>query len=113
MEIQESKTDDISLLTLRGRLDGQTSTSAQERIVAIIDQGATRVVLNLGAVEYISSAGLRVFMTAARRLKAANGRLVFCELQEDTRELFEIAGLTELFSICSTQDDALKKIREN
>jgi anti-anti-sigma factor len=112
MDIQELKSDGVLILTFQGRLDGLTSNIAQERIAALLDRGETRVIIDLGQVEYISSIGLRVFMTAGKRLKSANGKLAFCSLQDWAMELFEIAGFASLFSVYLTREEALEKMKE-
>lgn len=111
MEIIESKTNDILVLTFKGRLDANHADAAQERVVALIDQGETRLVADLSQLEYISSAGLRVLMVAAKKLRSCNGKIVLCSLVDPIKEIFDIAGLNAIFSTYAGREEALKSFR--
>lgn len=110
MEMQESKSGSSLVISFQGRLDGANSQAAQERMNAALDRGETSVLVNMSKLDYVSSAGLRVFMSAGKRLRASSGTLAFCELQDFARELFEIAGFTSLFPVYNTQGEALQSL---
>lgn len=65
------------------------------------------LVLDLSAVEYVSSAGLRIFMLASRAVKPRLGRLALVGLQPVVREIFEISKFSLLFPIHDRIEDAL------
>jgi anti-anti-sigma factor len=67
-------------------------------------------VLDLSRLEYISSAGLRVLMIAAREAKARQGKLIAVALQPVVREIFEISKFTLVFQLFDSVQDALKQI---
>ncbi len=113
MEILESKSGGALVLAIKGRVDAQSSAAAQQQILSLLDRGETRLVLDLSGLGYVSSAGLRVFMTAGKRLNSVKGKLAFCSLQEGTSELFEIAGFTSLFPIFPTVEEAVREITKS
>ena len=98
MQITEDRIGDVLVVDVKGRLDSATSPAFETFLLKKIDGGDTRVVLDLAALEYVSSAGLRVFMMAARRLKVVQGRVAVCALQPSVQEVFEISGFTSLFA---------------
>jgi anti-anti-sigma factor len=110
MELELSKNGEVTTLSLRGRLDAATSAAAQEQVLRIIDEGNLKLIMDLAQVSYVSSAGLRVFMTAGKRVKGKNGKMIFCSLQEQTKELFEFAGFSSIFVTCATQAEALQSL---
>lgn len=110
MELEQTKNGDVTTLSLKGRLDAATSAAAQEQILRIIDEGNLKLIVDLAHLGYVSSAGLRIFMTAGKRVKGKNGKMVFCSLQEQTKELFEFAGFTSIFITCATQAEALQSL---
>ncbi|HNY11709.1 MAG TPA: STAS domain-containing protein, partial [Candidatus Wallbacteria bacterium] len=59
-----------------------------------------------------SSAGLRVFLAVAKKLKAVNGRFVFVGMQEHVREVFDLTGLLHVFTLCDREEDAIKSLNE-
>jgi anti-sigma B factor antagonist len=111
MDIREERKEGFLILSLEGRLDANNSKSFEEKVLNVIEQGETRFVIDLTQVDYVSSAGLRVFLLASKRLSPARGKIVPCSLQEPVREVFDIVGLYSIFSICKSQDEALKLLR--
>ncbi len=108
MQVDQSKNGEVTTLALTGRLDAATSGPAQDEILRVIEAGASKLIIDLANLDYVSSAGLRIFITAGKKVKAASGKLVFCNLQDYTKELFEIAGFNSLFTIYPTHSEALQ-----
>ena len=111
MNITERKTGDIVTLSLSGRLDTTTAKAFEDRILAHIESGERRIAIDLAELEYISSAGLRVFLLAAKRLDSAQGRIALCALPEPIREVFDIAGFISIFAIYDSHQEALKDLQ--
>jgi anti-anti-sigma factor len=59
--------------------------------------------VDFGGVSYISSAGLRVLLVAAKRLRAGRGTLVLCALGDPVRQVFDLAGFLPLFTVEATR----------
>jgi anti-sigma B factor antagonist len=110
MEITERRTAEIVTLSLSGKLDTTTAKTFEEKILAQIESGERRIVIDLAQVDYISSAGLRVFVLAAKRLNIANGKMVLCSLKDPVKEVFDIAGFSSIFSIHGSEDEATKHL---
>ena len=89
------------------RLDGGSSPAFEQELEQYIEAGDRLFVLDLSGLEFISSAGLRVLMVVARRLKACGGRLVLCSLQKPIREAFDISGYSTIFDVFPTYDEAV------
>jgi anti-anti-sigma factor len=83
----------------------------EDKILAVIDEGERQLVIDLSQLNYVSSAGLRVFLLASKRLSPAGGKLVLCSLQEPVKEVFEIVGFFSILSILGSRDEALKSFR--
>ena len=110
MEIAESTIDKTTIVALIGNLDSMTSGQAQGRINGLIDGGVRSMVLDLGPLDYASSAGLRVFLTTAKKIQSHGGKFALSGAQEQIRELFRISGFGTLFSIFASVDDAVADI---
>ena len=76
MTIHETTQDGISIIAPQGRIDTTTSGDVDEALRRTVDGGARSVLVDFAAVDYISSAGLRVFLVVAKRMKDLGGRLV-------------------------------------
>jgi len=111
MDIYEERKDGFLVLGLEGRLDATNSKMFEDKILAVIDEGERQLVIDLSQLNYVSSAGLRVFLLASKRLSPAGGKLVLCSLQEPVKEVFEIVGFFSILSILGSKDEALKSFR--
>lgn len=107
MELKESSEGGQTVVELIGRLDSNTSKAVEDRLAALLDGGVKAMVLDFAALEYVSSAGLRVLLVVAKRMKAAQGRLAICGLRPEVREVFEISGFSKIFSIFPAKAEAL------
>ena len=123
MEITECQTGDIVTLCLCGKLDTIGAKAFEEKILTRIESGTRFFVIDVSQLEYIGSAGLRVFIVASKRLNGVNGKIVLCGFkktipyytlnrpQDPVREAFDIAGFSTIFSSYGSQDDAIKNLQ--
>ena len=123
MDITECQTGDIVTLCLCGKLDTISAKSFEEKILTRIESGTRFFVIDVSQLEYIGSAGLRVFIVASKRLNGVNGKIVLCGFkktipyytlnrpQDPVREAFDIAGFSTIFSSYGSQDDAIKNLQ--
>jgi anti-anti-sigma factor len=108
MDISEDRKADAVVLALSGKLDATTAKTFEDKILGVIGSGAQRVVVDLAQLEYVSSSGLRVFLLAAKRLQATNGKISLCGLQDHIRQVFDLAGFSSILSIYGSRDEAIK-----
>lgn len=109
MEVVEKRQNGICVLGLLGRLDSNTSPEFEKKIFGVIEDGTRNVIVDFESLDYISSAGLRVLLKAAKELKRSDGKIVLCSMKEYIKEVFEIAGFVSLFPIVSSVGDAIKQ----
>ncbi len=107
MLISVKTTNEVKVLAFEGRLNAQTSPDAQQQLTRLIEEGENRFLVNFEKLDYISSAGLRVLLAAAKQLKEIDGELRICRLNDVVREVFEISGFTTIFKVFGSESDAL------
>lgn len=111
MEVFESKKDGILTLALKGRLDAVTAPSFRETIMAFIDdQREYRILLDCVNMDYVSSAGIRVFFEVIFRLQDLSGKLGCYGVTGNVRKIFSLADLTSEMVVFASQEEALKNI---
>jgi len=110
MEIGEERTAGALVIVPVGRVDSVSSGELERHVVTRLDAGERRVVIDMAGVEYISSAGLRVLLVAAKRLKPPAGALVLCGLGPGVRTVLELAGFTSLFAVEPARAQALARV---
>lgn len=107
MEITQTQHGDLLIMNLTGRLDAHTSKPFEERLMLTIDEGHQSVLVDFSQLDYISSAGLRVLLLAARKLSEVNGKIALCNLKPSIKTVFDIAGFSSVFSIFTTREEAI------
>jgi anti-anti-sigma factor len=109
MNIQQSTREGVTIVAPAGRIDTTTSGALEDAIRRVVDGGARDVVIDFGSAEYISSAGLRVFLVLAKRMRDLQGRLVLCAMSEPVRQVFHLAGFMPLFRVEPSKEAALAR----
>lgn len=107
MEITAHPHAAATVLALNGRLDGLTSPALEGAINAQLAAGQARLVFDCALLSYVSSAGLRVFLSAAKKAQAAGGKVAFSTLQASVAEIFELSGFNNLFALHASTADAV------
>lgn len=97
----------VTLVAFVGSLDSNTSPEAQQAVDGVLAGGARKVVIDCTALDYISSAGLRVLLGAAKRLGGA-GALRLFGLNQTVREVFDISGFSKILAVFNTEAEALR-----
>jgi anti-anti-sigma factor len=113
MDIAETRQGLVFVVAPAGRADSTTSDALEQALTKAIDAGELRLVVDLEGVSYISSAGLRVLLIVAKRLKTQRGTLVLCALTDAVRQVFDLAGFLPLFLVEPTRDLAVARCGAN
>ncbi len=108
MHITTRTERDVTIVALAGKLDSNTSPQAQQALDGILASGGQKMVVDFTALDYVSSAGLRVLLATAKRLSGAGGALHLFGLNETVREVFDISGFSTILAVYATEADALK-----
>lgn len=110
MEVTIKQENNATVASVDGRLDAVSAPELERQLSAAIDAGQKSMILDLGGLEYISSAGLRVILTTAKRVKTAQGKLVLCNIRDTVMQIFEISGFCSILNIAENRESALKQI---
>ena len=102
---------DAYLVSLSGQLNSGNSANAEDEILRLISEGNTKLLLDFTNLDYISSAGLRVVLVTAKRIKAERGRLILFGMQPQVREVFEISGFLNILDVVENRADADSKLK--
>jgi anti-anti-sigma factor len=108
MKLETETIDSVAVVTCEGTLDTNTSSEAQVYLNNLLDEGASKVVVNFENVDFVSSAGLRILLATAKRLTGSGGDLRICGLNEAVNEVFEISGFSTILDVFSSQEEALQ-----
>lgn len=111
MNIETVVQDGITIVTVAGRMDATTVSSFNEECQKQLQSGVGRFIIDLGGLEYISSAGLRGILTMGKACKASRATLAFCSMQTMVADMFKLSGFTSILTVYPTLDEALAGMR--
>ena len=107
LTISPARQAEFMVISLVGRIDASNSKDLEEQCLELISSGETKMVFDLTEVNYVSSAALRVFLLAAKRISVAKGSVRLCGLSTTLQDVFDISGFSKLFVITVTLQEAL------
>ncbi len=93
---------ELSTIQPPQRLDSSSSRDFERELLSVIERGGHFIVLDFTNLEFISSAGLRVILSVAKRLKAIGGGLAICSLKWYVKEIFDTTGCSDILDIFPT-----------
>jgi anti-anti-sigma factor len=110
MEIETRKQENATVVSVTGKMDAVSSPELEKELSQLMAEGEKDFVIDLGELDYISSAGLRVILATAKRLKEKEGKILLASLQDMVKEVFEISGFSAIIPIYESVESALNHV---
>ncbi len=105
--------DRAEIVHLHGYLDAHTASQFERDLRVIIEQGATHVIVDFEHLDYISSAGLGVFMVFIEDIRKQGGDILLAAMRDNVFSVFDLLGFQVLFRIFPTVDEAMAALSNN
>jgi anti-anti-sigma factor len=102
---------DVSVVHVAGSVDGLTSEDLQRVFTSEVEAGHHKLVADFDAVDYTSSAGLRVLLATLKQTRSRNGDLRLAAPRPEVRKVLDLSGFTGILSVFNTVDDAVRSFR--
>lgn len=112
VEINRKNEAGTEVLTVKGEVDASSSIDLDQAIAGCVQTGATRILIDCTGLEYISSAGLGVFMSYVEEFREKGVRMVLFGLNNRVAHTFSLLGLADLMDIASDRSTADSKLHE-
>jgi anti-sigma B factor antagonist len=96
-----------TVVTVHGEIDVATSPTLRERLIDLVNGGATQLVLDLEAVDFLDSTGLGTIVSLLKRVRTHGGDLRLVCTEARIRRLFQITGLDKAVPLHASVDDAI------
>ena len=97
IEIKEQEGKFVA--TFNGRLDTPAAIKAQQEISPLLENADKEIILDCTPLEYISSSGLRLFLTIRKETAAKGGKVIITNINDEIRKVFTMTGFFNLFEI--------------
>lgn len=108
MQIKTRQAYDVLVVDMVGRLDSKTAGYGNDEMVRIVKGDCKKVLINLENLEFVTSAGLRVLLIAAKLLQSAKGQLKLCSANEAVEQVLETCGFKSLLQLYPNEAAAIK-----
>ena len=102
MEIRPEREGKKTIACIRGRLDAGSAPEFQKALLELIDQGEHTLILDLSALDYISSAGLRSILVVAKRVRMEKGEFSVAALKTEVKQVFDMSGFCSIMPVFDT-----------
>ena len=110
LEVNAIKENEVVIVKLLGNLDTNTAPDAETEINKWLEKGELKMIISLEKTNYVSSAGLRIFLATAKKITASGGVLKLCSANDVVQEILDISGFSTILDIKKTEEDALNDI---
>ncbi|HET9443417.1 MAG TPA: STAS domain-containing protein [Acidimicrobiales bacterium] len=107
LDLDVTEHNGTAVLAVKGEVDVYTAPRLREKLVELVTQGKHRIVVDLEGVEFLDSTGLGVLVGGLKRVRSHNGDLSLVCTQHRILKVFEITGLTKVFSIHDNVESAV------
>jgi anti-sigma B factor antagonist len=105
--LELSERDNWAVLAVNGEVDVYTAPRLRERLIELVSEGRHKIVVDLEGVDFLDSTGLGVLVGGLKRVRSHDGDLVLVCTKNRILKVFEITGLTKVFAIHDTVDQAV------
>jgi anti-sigma B factor antagonist len=105
MDIQTDHSRSATVVTLSGDLDSRTAPVVQDAVLPLVTDGS-RLIIDLSAVPYMSSAGLRTLLLVYRQAQQQRSAIVLVGLAADVRDVLDSTGFLSSFMVCDSMEEA-------
>lgn len=109
MEIREEQAGEAVVLVPLARVDSSTAKAFEARVLAAVNAGAPKILIDFAELDYISSAGLRVVLVGAKMTRGGR-KFALCGMKPNIREIFDVSGFAKILAIYSDRAAALSAI---
>jgi anti-sigma B factor antagonist len=109
---EEQVDTDRHVVAVRGEIDLFTAPELKQVLTEAIEQGRSRMVVDLGETTFLDSTALGVLIGAVKRLRSRDGALAIVNTDANISKTFEITGLDQIFTILPSRDEALRALDE-
>jgi anti-sigma B factor antagonist len=109
LEVYEK--DGIEVVYPEGELDSYTAPKLRELLIDLVSRKNYHLVVSLEKVEFVDNRGLGVLIGGLKRVRAHDGALVVVCTQERIRRIFRITGLTKVFGLHESVDEAIEELK--
>lgn len=109
-ELIEEFKGDVLVIRIKGRLDSVSSPNAEKKVFDLINDGSLKIILDIGGVNYVSSAGMRMLLATTKKIRTLSGKLCVCSMIPNVLDVLKMSGFDHILELYPTEEEALKHL---
>ena len=110
LRIDQTHSGQVCIVSLGGRIDSSNAAEVMTQLNNLLSSGEKTILVDFAAVLYLTSAAFRVLLVATDEAERKVARIALCNLAGQVRELFEMGGLLEVFTVHGSREEALAQL---
>ena len=110
IEVIEERNSGVLVLIPVKRLDGGNAGSLESLLLDRIGNGEQNLIIDFSRLSFVSSAGMRVFLIAAKQLQARGGKFILCSMKDHIHQVFHLSGFDKIMPIRNSRWSALASL---
>lgn len=110
ISFEKKQIDQVAIVKFAGELDTNTSPQAADYLMEVLESGKVKILFNFKQLEYMSSAGLRVLLVAAKAVQSKKGAIGICSMNTDVKNVLMMTGLDVIFKIFEDEEEGIAKL---
>ena len=107
IDVSSREENGIHVVEVEGKLNTGASPDLDKFLTALIEDGATKILLNLEYLDFIASTGLRVILATGKKLVKVGGKLVICNPNLMVMDVLKMSGFSQMFEVFESESEAL------
>jgi anti-sigma B factor antagonist len=111
-DVVRKDVETVSVVYLKGYLDAHTASEFENALQQLVDEERVQIVVNMSDLNYISSAGLGVFMGFIEDVRTKGGDIKLAELSDKVFRVFDLLGFPVLYEIFPNEEEAIQKYNQ-
>jgi anti-sigma B factor antagonist len=105
--INTDNTQPVTIMQVKGRVDSETAPELESALTNLLTNNRNKIILNLQAVNYLSSAGLRALVKALKQAQNSGGDLRLASVSEPIEVVLRTVGMMQMFKLYSSEQEAV------
>ncbi|UCH59614.1 MAG: STAS domain-containing protein [Anaerolineales bacterium] len=108
IDVSSRDENGVQIVEVEGKLNTGASPDLEKYLSTLVEEGWTKILLNLEYLDFIASTGLRVILATGKRLVGTGGKLVICNPNLMVMDVLKMSGFNQMFEVCDSEEEALE-----
>ena len=107
IDVSSREENGVQVVEVEGKLNTGASPDLDKFLAALVEDGTTKILLNLEYLDFIASTGLRVILATGKKLVGVGGKLVICNPNVMVMDVLKMSGFSQMFEVFDNEEDGL------